>query len=641
MKRPRSNIRILIIVLGFLMGMPSTLFSKSQKDSLVLQRLFSYAGNDTVVGEGYRTHFYMKRHFSVERRNITLWAIPRMYALARGERQYETQSEGTITFQKRHQYDIDVEDRQSTVPYGEHPIPTDPFLTPNLYAPLIIDGEILSPFHKDNERYYRYQLLYIDASTAYLIFYPLKLRNTRFIRGCAWIDIPTGRIIKAELIGEFDSLSFKTKVLQQPDGILTSYSSTKAMFNFVGNKIAFDLETVLGTNDSIVVEKKEVVDTISTDSAKSTHRTVTPKWLADRLVSSIRGGNERISFRLSPILNPQYISYSRHKGLSYRIKGGLEINIGTGSRLTLNPWIGYNFKLSKIYFQIPLRFYYAPNLDGYADFVYGNGNRISNRSVLTELERQNIPSETLDGKQLDEFNDNHLRLSNHLRLTSWLEVEAGLVYHYRRAANAAAMRQLNMPVVYRSLAPMLLLKFRPWPENGPVFSMMYERGIKTDSLQVKYERWEADASMKFRISTLQQFILRIGGGFYTHRQKNYFLDFANFHENNLPVDYDDDWNGDFQLLSSRHYNDSRFYVRGNIGYESPILALAWIPYIGRFVERENIYLNTILLQDRKLYSELGYAFTTRYLSFGLFTSFWGTNIEEVGAKFTFQLFRRW
>ena len=50
------------------------------------------------------------------------------------------------------------------------------------------------------------------------------------------------------------------------------------------------------------------------------------------------------------------------------------------------------------------------------------------------------------------------------------------------------------------------------------------------------------------------------------------MDFANFRDNNLPEGWDDDWSGDFQLLDSRLYNESKYYVRSNITYESPLLA---------------------------------------------------------------------
>ena len=119
------------------------------------------------------------------------------------------------------------------------------------------------------------------------------------------------------------------------------------------------------------------------------------------------------------------------------------------------------------------------------------------------------------------------------------------------------------------------------------------------------------------------------------------MDYSNFRDENIPGGWDDDWSGNFQLLRSRVYNQSKYYIRGNVSFESPLLAASFLPLVGRYVERERIYLSSISLADTRLYSELGYGFTCRYVSLGFFASFFNTRFEEFGTKFTFELFRRW
>ncbi|MDE6012878.1 MAG: hypothetical protein K2G91_09135, partial [Prevotella sp.] len=122
---------------------------------------------------------------------------------------------------------------------------------------------------------------------------------------------------------------------------------------------------------------------------------------------------------------------------------------------------------------------------------------------------------------------------------------------------------------------------------------------------------------------------------------NYFMDFTNFRENNLPEGWDDDWSGNFQLLASEMYNASDYYLRSNISYESPLLAVSMIPLVGRYVERERAYLNSLSIAHSRIYSELGYGFTCRYFSMALFASFLNIEYQRMGCKFTFELFRRW
>ena len=193
---------------------------------------------------------------------------------------------------------------------------------------------------------------------------------------------------------------------------------------------------------------------------------------------------------------------------------------------------------------------------------------------------------------------------------------------------------------HHSMAPALSVSFRPWAK-APMFTIDYERAFKSSYFDVDYERWEADASLKHRLRRLQTLNLRVGGGIYTRRKGNYFMDFANFRDNNLPEGWDDDWSGDFQLLRSHLYNESQYYVRGNVSYESPLLGVSLIPLVGRYVERERVYWNGLGIGHTRMYSEIGYGFTTRFFSVGVFASFLNIEYQQMTAKFTFELFKRW
>jgi hypothetical protein len=54
-----------------------------------------------------------------------------------------------------------------------------------------------------------------------------------------------------------------------------------------------------------------------------------------------------------------------------------------------------------------------------------------------------------------------------------------------------------------------------------------------------------------------------------------------------------------------------------------------------------LYLTTLSIEQTRLYNELGYGFTCRAFSMGLFASFLNTEFKRLGCKFTFELFRRW
>ena len=114
-----------------------------------------------------------------------------------------------------------------------------------------------------------------------------------------------------------------------------------------------------------------------------------------------------------------------------------------------------------------------------------------------------------------------------------------------------------------------------------------------------------------------------------------------FQEEYLPEGWDDEWTGNFQLLNSEWYNASRYYIRMNASYESPLMVVSRLPLLGKFIETERLYLGVVRLQSTRPYCELGYGFTNKYFSVGAFASFLNTSFQEFGCKFTFELFRRW
>jgi hypothetical protein len=223
----------------------------------------------------------------------------------------------------------------------------------------------------------------------------------------------------------------------------------------------------------------------------------------------------------------------------------------------------------------------------------------------------------------------------------WLDVETGLSLHRRVAYNPEVMDFYGKPREYRSFSPILSFKLRPW-RRGPLFTLDYERGIDgINGSEIDYERWEADCSMKYSFNSIRKLNIRLGSGLYTRRGDNYFVDFSNFRDNNLPEGWDDDWTGNFQLLDSRWYNESRYYARMNLSYETPLIFCSWLPLVGHYLEKERFYASALSIDHTRPYFELGYGFTTRLFSVGLFTSMLREHFHEFECKFTFELFRRW
>ncbi|EFV05552.1 DUF5686 family protein, partial [Segatella salivae] len=147
---------------------------------------------------------------------------------------------------------------------------------------------------------------------------------------------------------------------------------------------------------------------------------------------------------------------------------------------------------------------------------------------------------------------------------------------------------------------------------------------------------------KLKLRQLKSLQMRLGFGGYTLQSGHtFFLDYTNFRENHVPGGWNDDWSGEFELLNSNKYNESRWYARGNITYESPLLTISHLPWVGHFIEMERIYASVLSSRNCHPYIEIGYGFTTRLFSMGMFLSNDSGKIKEFGCKFGFELFRHW
>lgn len=677
-----------------------TTASGDEVDSLVMGRMYHFKQNFTNGVKGFTTNVYMKHLYQVHKRNATLYVIPSMYKLAYGKRAFVSEEYSRFTFNDVDDYENHQQVYYTTIPRNRHAMSIlIEYLTPNFYDVTIYGDHILSPFCQENHVYYRYKTVPLSNHQVRLYFRPRIVRNTQLVRGRAILDEQTGRIEQVEMEGEFDMIRFQTLTMMGEEGVhalLPKICQTNISFKFSGNHVTSQFEAIFDCpitlpdsvnvegdwnlidsirpvslsqeelqvyedfdrQNGLIEENEEEVAAIDTLEArlawvKEDEQPDTLKrrrhnylkeigWdiIGDNLIHSLRAESEKGYVKLSPIIDPQYISYSRSKGFSYKFKLGASYRFNEQSVIYFNPQLGYNFKLREAYYNVPLYFTYNRKLDGSLWFETGRDNRIGNSAVLDEIREEHGELPELENKDLDLYDDNYVRLFHHIRPIQWMSIETGLVFHKRKAVNAAEMAHFGKLTRYYSLAPSISLKLQPW-SGAPLFTIDYERGLKMRYNYINYERWEFDASIKQRLCRTQLLNARLGGGLYTAKSNDYFMDFANFRDNNLPDGWEDDWTGNFQLLDSRLYNESQYYIRGNLSFETPLLGAYLVPVVGRYVERERIYLSSLGIANTRLYSELGYSFTCRFFSMGVFASFMNTKYQDLGAKFTFELFRRW
>lgn len=404
--------------------------------------------------------------------------------------------------------------------------------------------------------------------------------------------------------------------------------------------------------------------------------------IGDALISRYTLDLDKLgSVRCSPLINPFLLSYSGKHGISYRQEFKYN-RLFTGDRLLrIVPRIGYNFKEKEFYWRVRSDFDYWPQKRAALHLDFGNGNRIYSSDVLDDL--KSIPDSLFDFNliHLDYFKDLYLNLRHSWEIVNGLTLDVGISMHRRTEVERSRFVP-NYPVMppvtransggssffpnfdpsilnkfrhtYNSFAPRVRLSWTPgqyYYMNGdrkinlhskyPSISVDWERGISgVLHSSGSYERIEVDLQHHVSLGLMRDVYWRLGWGQFTNQKELYFVDFANLTRSNLPMGWNDDIGGVFQLLDGRWYNSSRKYLRGHLTYEAPFLLLRHLKKYTQYVLNERLYFNALIVPHLKPYLEVGYGIGTHIFDVGLFASFanWGYN--EIGCKFTFELFNR-
>ncbi len=676
------NIRtgILLVIVTLFSNMAIPLYAQNNTDSTSLDRVMSYRRRMSNPMDTIASDIYVRYYYDTQKRNIALGLVPTLNAIARGGRKFagETYSEilvadGALVDATRL---LDV----GTVPHNKSTFPTMlRYLMPNIYEKSLLNKQLLSPFNRHNRKLYRYHTSSAGEGEEKIAFRP-RHYNTQLVSGSAIVDKETGRVISVRLSGEYDMVRFRIDALMGDSGqysLFPQKCDIEAKFHFLGNKIitlyhsSYDNGALLPDtvadqhNDTLMSEVrpeplpeniKEIYDAYyaamrladSTQSEESTkqqrkqdRRDLLKHYFINRTNGSFGSGGQG-SFRFSPIINPLYLSYSKRKGISYKMTFAGSYDFTERLELALNFKAGYSFKQHQFYFTVPLRMYYNRKRNDYVMAEVGNGNRISYSNIINNMDGEPMDSSILKRADMNYFTDLYLNVVCNYNITRRLSVKPGLIFHRRSAVDTEGFALADLQTKYYSFAPKLEVRYIPIGARGPVFTADYERGVKVGKANMVYERYEFDASWLRRFNMLRSLSLRVGGGFYSTRKENaYFLDYVNFRDESIPVGWNDNWSGEFQLLRSSWYNSSRYYVRTNFTYESPMMMLARIPFVGNLMEMERIYVNTLFIDRLHPYVEYGYGFTNRFFSAGLFLATRNSKYSGIGFRIALELFRDW
>lgn len=365
--------------------------------------------------------------------------------------------------------------------------------------------------------------------------------------------------------------------------------------------------------------------------------------------------------KLPAIVTPSMVQWSKSKGLMLQTRLGVDFEFPKGQHLEFGGQVGYNFKQRRVYWKVPLNVLVAPRVEAKFSFEVGNNNDMYSKDQADAVREkmENITAydsliNVFDNYKFYYYRDSYIRGNFSISPIAGLNLSLGANFHHRAlvdwnnvAAEAGMQRNIN------SFSPRVHVEWTPairyyW-KNGrrvllnsdfPTFMLDYERGIKIYKCHSDYERWEMDVKYKRNLYALRTLYLRLGAGLYTNRGSSYFLDYEYFRDNNMPTGWEDEMSGQFQVLDSRWYNESNYYIRCSAAFESPMLLISRIKPLSRAIKKERIYCNLLSVQSLNPYGEVGYGLSTHVVDVGAFLGM-AKNQVNFGFKFALRLFEEW
>ena len=374
------------------------------------------------------------------------------------------------------------------------------------------------------------------------------------------------------------------------------------------------------------------------------------------------GTHHRIRLKLPPLVSPSMVEWSGNKGLTVKTRLSLTLRSSNHPEpdFTFKPRIAYSFRQKQIYWELPFKLYCWHRKNGSFSLQSGGGSHIYNyrqakrlTDLLQGVEKYDSLLNIIRRFGFHDYRDAYTKADFSMSPIPGLQLTVGARHHLRsliRYTEQAAEAQ--MPRSLSTLSPSVQLTYTPalyyyrdqtgrqvpLYSHWPTLLFSYERGYAMGRGQTHYERIELDIRHRIDLYAMRTLYLRAGCGAFTQRGRDCFLDYDYFRFTYIPEGWTDELTGEFQLLSSRWYNESRQYLRFTGTYQSPLLLFGRLGLFSRQVQTERIYLNLLTVRQLPFYAELGYGVSTHLMNLGTFLSVAPDHSLGFGCRVVLRLF---
>ena len=153
--------------------------------------------------------------------------------------------------------------------------------------------------------------------------------------------------------------------------------------------------------------------------------------------------------------------------------------------------------------------------------------------------------------------------------------------------------------------------------NYPTISMSYRQGIPDlFNSDTRFNHLEASISQRFELRLIGRFNYHLAAGRFFNTENIYFADYRHFHTNPIWIKPGNEVNM-FQTIDYYAYSTASDYASLHLRYDHSRLLIKRLPFLADKLLRERLFINTLLVDGRKAYYEVGYGLDQLFLLFSL------------------------
>lgn len=459
-------------------------------DSLV-ERMRDLAPRYAKTVSEYRAELYVKGDLHVDRKNLLMQALPHMFHLQKGVRDYVVETHSDLHYTAPDIYDEKMRGFSGTAGRAwEADGRLQDFFHINVYASSLLGDKLLSPLAPNARKYYKYTYQGLQESEGrqvHRVYFVRKVYSYQLLYGYMLIDEESMTVREICYIGHTEMNHFIITVKLGEEGtdkeLLPVRYEVEVNIKMLGNKmtgryvgvpeyqeidfgqskkmeydlteayaLSVDTTTMIRDYDYISERRTEPLtkeedalyqryfqreDSLKHASLLETVTSSKNKFLEGMedilfsrrtIVTPYKG-----TFRIYQLLDPSLLSYSRTNGVSYRYK--IRYNqLFSGDRLlTVTPRLGVNFKHRELFWNVNSDLNYWPRRRQSISLEMGSGGRIYSPRITNVIDQ--IPDELIDKSQIhvDYFKDIYLKLMHSWEVTNGFTFQVGISAHQRSA----------------------------------------------------------------------------------------------------------------------------------------------------------------------------------------------------------------